>query len=74
MTVLARDVVHLVHDVPQGSILGRLLFNIYLTDLFYESEESNSSSYADDTTLHSSVAETQTVISELQLVSNKLFD
>ena len=65
---------HVVHDVPQSSILGRLLFNIYLTDLFYESEESNISCYADDTTLHSSVAETQTVISELHIISNKLFD
>ena len=44
---------HVVHDVPESSILDRLVFNIYLTDLFYESEESNIFSYADDTTLHS---------------------
>ena len=39
------------HDLPQRSILGSLLFNIIdLIDLFYECEESNIASYADDIT------------------------
>ena len=58
------------HGVPQGSILGILLFNIDLIDLLCECEESNIASYADDTTPYSCARDTQTVIS--QLISNKL--
>ena len=61
------------HGVPQGSILGPLLFNIDLIDLFYECEESNIASYADDTTPYSCARDTQTVISELKSISSKLF-
>ena len=61
------------NGVPQGSILGSLLFNIDLIDLFYEFEESNITSYADDTTPYSCAKDTQTVISELKSISSKLF-
>ena len=37
--------------VPQGFILGRLLFNIFTNDIFLFAESSNVCNYADDNTL-----------------------
>ena len=38
--------------VLQGSVLGPVLFNVFLNDLFYILDVTNVCNYADDTTLH----------------------
>ena len=42
----------LLLGVPQRSVLGSLLFNIYIKDLFYLTEMTDVCNYADDTTFH----------------------
>lgn len=63
----------LKYGVPQGSILGPLLFNLFMNDIFYFMKESNLANYADDTStyvckegifpfLHALKSETTTVL------------
>ena len=38
--------------IPQGSILGPLMFNIYINNIFFFPDNGYLSSYADDATLY----------------------
>ena len=55
-------------------MLGPLLFNIDLIDLFLDREDDDISSYADDTTPSSREQDISSVISELQRITKKIFD
>ena len=51
--------------MPQGSILGPLLFIIYMNDLLNFVKDSNISMYADDTGLSSKISNALEINSEL---------
>ena len=57
----------------QGSVFGTLLFNIDIIDLFYKYEDSNASSYADDTKPYSCVTNIPSAALELLTSATKLF-
>ena len=52
--------------VPQGSILGPLVFNIFLTDLFHFVKQGNIYNYADDNSISVSHKELTILSRQLQ--------
>ena len=56
----------IIKGVPQGSILGHLLFNIFINDIFHALGQSSLYNYADDNTLSYSHCNPETVAHTLQ--------
>ena len=55
------DYLEIISGVPQGSVLGPLLFLIYINDLPLHVKHSNIDIFADDATLHSSAPDLNTI-------------
>ena len=64
----------LLSIVPQGSILGLLLFNIFLSDLFYFIKDAHLLNFADDHTTATFSNSVDDLITDLQKESENAID
>ena len=60
----------IILGVPQGTILGPILFNIFSNDLLLSTKETDIRDFADDATLYACGKELDSISSQLEIETN----